>query len=287
MKYIKLFESFNDFSNIKNDIRDIFVELVDDKFNVRFRPNIGWRVREDNPDRVYDENFLKAVNTGNFSVILERQKDDTYDFQISEVYEYIMMLVDFVESIGINSKVCFKASTRNKRGSNYIKKMTLTQLEKFAEEGKPINFIEIVFENTINESYDSDCQFSIDEKFKKDIKDMFVELEDDDWLVDIDYLDKCKGIQDIMVMINNDKNDKLFNSNMVKDYFLMLLDYTKDYYDVLTHKFAVYKRIPSRTLIGFYSINTFTTDTKYYDEFPDDLDGLESMGIHIIMRSER
>ena len=282
MKYIKLFESFNDFSNIKNDIRDIFIELVDDKFNVRFRPNIGWRVREDNPDRVYDENFLKAVNTGNFSVILERERDSTYDFQISEVYEYIMMLVDFVESIGINSKVCFKASTRNKRGSNYIKKMTLTQLEKFAEEGKPINFIEIVFENNVNESYDSDGKFTIDDKFKQDIRDIFVELEDDDYLVDIDYLDKGKGIQDIMVMINNDKNDKLFNSNMVKDYFLMLLDYTKDYYDVLTHKFAVYKRIPSRTLIG-----SFTTDTKYYDEFPDDLDDLESMGIDIIMRSER
>lgn len=147
MKYIKLFESFNDFSNIKNDIRDIFVELVDEGFDVRFRPHIGWRVfGDDNPNKIYDENFLKAVNKGDFSVILERQKDDTYDFQISEVYEYIMMLVDFVESIGINSKVFFKASTRNKRGSNYIKKMTLTQLEKFAEEGKPINFIEIVFE---------------------------------------------------------------------------------------------------------------------------------------------
>ena len=119
-------------------------------------------------------------------------------------------------------------------------------------------------------------KFVIDPKFKQDIRDMFVELEDDDYLVDIDYLDKGKGIQDIMVMINNDENDKLFSSNMVKDYFLMLLDYTKDYYDVLTHKFAVYKRI-----------NTFTTDTKYYNEFPDDLDGLESMGIDIIMRSER
>ena len=127
-------------------------------------------------------------------------------------------------------------------------------------------------------------KFIIDPKFKQDIKDMFVELEDDGYEVDIDYLDKGKGIQDIMVMINNDENDKLFNSNMVKDYFFMLLDYTKDYYDVLTHKFAVYKRIPSRTLDG---INTFTTDTKYYDEFPDDLDGLESMGIDIIMRSER
>ena len=54
MKYIKLFESFDDFSNIKNDIRDIFVELVDDKFNVRFRPHIGWRVfGDDNPNKIY------------------------------------------------------------------------------------------------------------------------------------------------------------------------------------------------------------------------------------------
>ena len=129
------------------------------------------------------------------------------------------------------------------------------------------------------ESYDSDGNFTIDEKFKKDIHDMFVELEDEDYVVEIDNLDN-----DIMISINNDKNGILFSSNMVKDYFLMLLDYTKDYYDVLTHKFAVYKRIPSRTLDG---INTFTTDTKYFNEFPDDLDGLESMGIDIIMRSER
>jgi len=278
MKYIKLFENFNDsfpFS-IRQDIKDIFVELIDEGFNVRFRPTL---IR----------NFLRAVNEVDFSIILERERDDTYDFQISEVYEYIMMLIDFVESVGINSKVCFKASTRNKRGSNYIKKMTLTQLEKFAEESKPINFIEIVFENTINESYDSDGKFTIDDKFKKDIKDMFVELEDDDWLVDIDYLDKGKGIQDIMVMINNDENDKLFNSNMVKDYFLMLLDYTKDYYDVLTHKFAVYKRIQNYDAVTGVrrGYGPFQTDTKYYDEFPDNLDGLECMGIDIIMRSER
>ena len=114
-------------------------------------------------------------------------------------------------------------------------------------------------------------------------------LEDDGYEVDIDYLDKGKGIQDIMIMIETDDNSMLFNSNMVKDYFLMLLDYTKDYYDVLTHKFAVYKKIPN------YDVATgvrrgygpFQTDTKYYDEFPDDLDGLESMGIDIIMRSER
>ena len=114
MKYIKLFESFDNFSNIKNDIRDIFVELVDEGFDVRFRPHIGWRVfGDDNPNKIYDENFLKAVNKGDFSVILERESNSTYDFQISEVYEYIMMLVDFVESIGINSKVRFQVSTIN------------------------------------------------------------------------------------------------------------------------------------------------------------------------------
>ena len=146
MKYIKLFESFDDFSNIKNDIRDIFVELVDKGFDVRFRPNIGWRVREDNPDRVYDENFLKAVNEGNFGVILERLSDDTHDFEISEVYEYIMMLIEFIETIGINRKIIICVSTRNKRGSNYIKKMSLSQLEVFSKEGKPVNFLEVKFD---------------------------------------------------------------------------------------------------------------------------------------------
>jgi len=134
------------------------------------------------------------------------------------------------------------------------------------------------------ESFDEDGKFTIDPKFEQDVKDMFVELEDEGYEVDIDYLDKGKGIQDIMIMIETDDNSKLFNSNMVKDYFFMLLDYTKDYYEVLTHKFAVYKMIPSRTLDGF---DTWTTDTKYYDEFPYDIDNLESIGIDIIMKSER
>jgi hypothetical protein len=155
LHYIKLFDSFNDFSNIKQDIKDIFVELVDEGFTIRFRPS----VISGHPFLNDDENFLKAFNKGDFSVILENDRDDTYDFQISEVYEYIMMLIDFVESIGINSKVRFQASTRNKRDSNYIK-MTLTQLEKFTEKSsnrfsyiRPINFLEIVFEKIVNESY--------------------------------------------------------------------------------------------------------------------------------------
>ncbi len=185
MKYIKLFENFNDFSNIKNDIKDIFVELVDEGFDVRFRP----RVISGHPFLDEEEVFIKAVNKGNFSVILERLKDDTYDFQISEVYEYVMMLVDFVKLIGINSKVRFQTSTINKRGSNYIKKMTLTQLEKFVEEGKTINYIEIIFENTINESYDSDDLNYI----KKSIDDIFIELKDEGMLVKT-YKKLCRDI---------------------------------------------------------------------------------------------
>ena len=129
LHYIKLFESFNDFSNIKNDIRDIFVELIDERFKISFRPN-----------------FIKNFKEGNFSICLLREENSTSYFQISEVYEYIMMLIDFVESVGINSKVLFHVTTRDNRDMSYIKKMSLPQLEKFAEEGKPINFIEIVFE---------------------------------------------------------------------------------------------------------------------------------------------
>jgi hypothetical protein len=122
--------------------------------------------------------------------------------------------------------------------------------------------------------------FKISNKFKQDIKDIFVELEDNGYELDIDYLEKGNDLQDIMVTIDN---NELFNSNITKDYFLMLLDYTKNYYNVLTHKFAIYNRIPSRTLDG---TNTFTTDTKYYDEFPYDVDGIESIGIDIIMKDK-
>lgn len=146
MKYIKLFESFNDFSNIKNDIRDIFVELIDERFRISFRPNYGFSKHDGAPDDRDDDVFIKNFKEGNFSICLQREKNSTSYFQISEVYEYIMMLIDFMESVGINSKVLFHATTRNKRDMSYIKKMSLPQLEKFMKEDKPVNFLEIIFE---------------------------------------------------------------------------------------------------------------------------------------------
>lgn len=122
--------------------------------------------------------------------------------------------------------------------------------------------------------------FKIEANFEQDVKDIFVEFVDAEYEVDIDFLDKGKGIKDIMVNI---ESDTLFNSNIVKDSFLMLFDYTKIYYKVLTHKYATYKRVPSRTLDG---IVTFTTDTTYYDEFPDNISDLECIGIDIIMESD-
>lgn len=123
--------------------------------------------------------------------------------------------------------------------------------------------------------------FQIDEEFEQDIKDMFVELVDANYRVDIDFLDKGKGLKDIMVLI---EHEELFNSNIAKDHLLRLLDYTKIYYEVITHKFAIYKRVPSRTLDGQ---ETFTTDTRYFNEFPDDIDGIECIGIDIIMNSDK
>jgi hypothetical protein len=242
MKYIKLFESFKDFSNIKNDIRDIFVELNDEKFNIRFRPHIGWKVREDNPDRIYDENFLKAVNKGDFSVILEKNIHNDYDFQIGEVYEYIMMLIEFIETIGINSKVRFKVSTRNKRGSNYTKKMTLSQLEKFIEEAKPVNFLEIIFESNINESYDD--KFTIDDKFKKDVQDMFVELKDEDY--NIFWYYKSPSVKAFPLDLNYDNYSEIriykflgFDLEQIKEYILMFNEYMEEKFNNVNFSYKI------------------------------------------------
>ena len=122
--------------------------------------------------------------------------------------------------------------------------------------------------------------FKIDAAFEQDVKDMFVELSDAEYIVEIDFLDKGKGIKDIMV--NVEKDNLLFNSNDVKNTFLMLLDYTKIYHEVLTYKFATYTKAPNKTSVGD---NIMSINTEYYNEFPDNIVDIQCIGIDIAMKS--
>lgn len=127
--------------------------------------------------------------------------------------------------------------------------------------------------------------FKIDADFEQDVKDIFVELVDNDYDVEIDFLDKDKGIKNIM--INIEKNN--FNSNIAKDKFLMLLDYVKIYYDVVSYKFATYKMMPNQAKGGaplWINSHLMSMNTEYYEDFPENLEGLECMGIDILLKSD-
>jgi len=121
--------------------------------------------------------------------------------------------------------------------------------------------------------------YRLSSNVEQDIKDILDELLDDGFKIDIDFLYKDDYKQNLMITIENEIS---FNSNLVEDYLVRLSDYIKSRYEVLESKYTIYMRIPSRTLDG---INTFTTDTKYFQEFPNDIDYIESIGVDILVKS--
>ena len=120
--------------------------------------------------------------------------------------------------------------------------------------------------------------YKVDNNIKQDIEHILGEVLDDGFSLDIDFGYDDDYRQSLIVTIERGLS---FNSDLVEDYLVRLVDYINTKYEVLKYKYAIYKRIPSRTTDG---INTFTTDTKYFQEFPNDSD-VKSIGVDILVKS--
>ncbi len=117
------------------------------------------------------------------------------------------------------------------------------------------------------------------------INNIFIELIDNGYTIDYD------NIKDVIIkvalepvstyefMLYIDKGGELFNSDIVEEYLLVFLDYMKSCYNVLSYKFATYRRSPTKTISGH---NSFTTYTTYYDSFPNM--EVETIGIDLIIK---
>ncbi len=117
---------------------------------------------------------------------------------------------------------------------------------------------------------------NIDIVNKEDIDNIFIELIDDNFSIEYDNIED-DGKYEFMLDI---EKDELFNSNVVEEYLLVFLDYMKECYNVLSYKFAIYHRYDTKTISGQSS---FTTDTKYYDSFPNNID-VKTIGIDFIIK---
>ena len=108
------------------------------------------------------------------------------------------------------------------------------------------------------------------------INNIFIELIDNGYTIDYDNI-KDDDTYEFMLYI--DKGGELFNSDIVEEYLLVFLDYMKSCYNVLSYKFATYRRSPTKTISGH---NSFTTYTTYYDSFPNM--EVETIGIDLIIK---
>jgi hypothetical protein len=103
MKYIKLFESFDDENHISKSIRDILIELEDEgmQVDIQYQPE---SFKYDRPSYVLEEPKKTIIQP---SVTIEIKGKtlntdfyDTYEeFEVSSVRDYIDTVVDFIEDI--------------------------------------------------------------------------------------------------------------------------------------------------------------------------------------------
>lgn len=89
MKYIKIFDKYDQYddwhygsiSKIKKDINDMFIELTDEDYQVDIR----------------------TIST--LQVLIDKQEEDWFFFD--EIYETVLMLIDYVESEFEDVKVMY------------------------------------------------------------------------------------------------------------------------------------------------------------------------------------
>ena len=101
-------------------------------------------------------------------------------------------------------------------------------------------------------------------KIDSEIKNVLIELIDNGFEIEIDHFSKKIAEQNsILVSVHKINNNERFNTNEVKDNFLVLLDYMNENYGVKGHNYDV-------EIIGSWPNNRAVSE-----EYPDNLDVIE------------
>ena len=103
MKYIKLFESFDDENHISKSIRDILIELEDEGMQVEidYQPE---SFKYDRPSYALEEPKKTIIQPG-VTIEIKGKPVNFYpymmqeEFEVSSVRDYIDTVVDFIETI--------------------------------------------------------------------------------------------------------------------------------------------------------------------------------------------
>lgn len=101
-------------------------------------------------------------------------------------------------------------------------------------------------------------------EINSEINNVLIELVDNGFEIEIDHFAKKVGEQNsILVSVHKINNNERFNTNEVKDNFLVLLDYINENYGVKGHNYDV-------EIIGSWPNNRAVSE-----EYPDNLEVIE------------
>lgn len=101
-------------------------------------------------------------------------------------------------------------------------------------------------------------------KIDSEIKNVLIELIDNGFEIEIDHFaKKIAGDNSILVSVHKINNNERFNTDEVKDNFLVLLDYMNENYGVKEHNYDV-------EIIGAWPNNRAVSE-----EYPDNLEVIE------------
>lgn len=227
-------DKFGITSELESDVADIFVELRD----------LGIEV---DVQRWISQSDMICITLSPIDSDGERDR-----FKVESVKEYVMMLIDYmkikydVEKISYD--VCIgdfrSGDTNNYSFDEFPDEMSGLDTDEFG-----INFQ--VQDSTINES------FNRLDVIKGNIEDIFVELIDDGFLLDVNTANYDKWLSAGSIYVYLEHKDE-FRVDDVKDYIMMLNDYMK---------------LEFNRFMALYSLDYMHSDSSYsasmqFESFP-------------------
>jgi len=78
----------------------------------------------------------------------------------------------------------------------------------------------------------------LERELESEVRDIFIELEDIGYEVNITSKFKFKNTNQIQVCVDDEEHRRLVDANVVKDNFEMLLDFISEKYEIIDHEYS-------------------------------------------------
>ena len=218
MKYIKLFESFNDRDKLKENISACLVELSDKGFEITTVINdsyINIEISKKGNDEIEgDPAFYQGYN----------------NFELDEIEDEIIQVSDYVsETYDIDTEYIPETRWDN---------VLYTNLKDIPDGLDLIRFDVYFYFNKTNENYEQeeDKDWGKDgfetnkEELKKRVENIFLELVDENYLVDVEisFMSIAVSIQLNNENVQSFEENKYIDNELVKDYAETFIEYIKE-----------------------------------------------------------